>query len=76
MRDIVQGLRRRRSLFAGTIAALVGLIFIVAATVLLIPAISDPPAEFAPAELFTFLIALAVEHLIGNDVRALAAARH
>jgi hypothetical protein len=61
----------RRSLFAGTVAAIVGFIFIVAGTILLEPAIVAPD-DFVPSELFTLLVALALEHLVGNDVRALA----
>ncbi len=65
-------LRRRRSLVAGFVSALVGFIFVTAATVLLLPAIAAPEIDFVPAELFTLLVALALEHLVGNDLRALA----
>lgn len=75
IRDMGRGFRSPRALFAGIVTALVGFIFVIAATVLLVPAIPDPAADFAPAEIFTFVVALALEHLIGNDVRALAGAR-
>jgi len=74
--EVIAAVRRalfaRRSLFAGIVSALVGLIFVTAATVLLLPAIAVPQIDFVPAELFTLLVALALEHLIGNDLRALA----
>jgi hypothetical protein len=41
----------------------------------MLTAIADPFADFLPAELFTLLVALAIEHLIGNDVRALTGTR-
>ncbi len=69
--DLRQGLRDRRVLGIGIISAIVGLVFIVAATVLLAPAIADPPRELSVAELLTFLVALLVEILIGEDVRRL-----
>jgi hypothetical protein len=69
-----RALRLRRSLFAGTVSALVGLIFVTAATILLLPAIAVPQIDFVPAELFTLLVGLALEHLIGGDLRALAGA--
>ncbi len=64
--------QERRKLFAGIIAFLVGLIFVLAATILLIPAIVTPDYDFIPAELFTLFVALVIEQLIGNDLRALA----
>ncbi len=69
-----EALRLRRSLFAGIVSALVGTIFVTAATVLLLPAIAVPQIDFVPAELFTLLVGLALEHLIGSDLRALAGA--
>ncbi len=62
---------RPRALVAGTLAALTGLIFIAAATVLVVPAIVDLDHDFIPIELGTLLIALGLEQLIGNDVRTL-----
>jgi hypothetical protein len=67
-------LRLRRSLVAGIVSALVGLIFVTAAAVLLLPAIALPQTDFIPAELFTLLVGLGLEHLVGNDLRALAGA--
>jgi hypothetical protein len=37
-----------------------------------LPVLAVPDIDFLPAELFTLLVALAIEHLIGNDVRGLA----
>lgn len=75
LRDVRAALGDGRKLFAGVISALVGFIFISAATVLILPVVLDPEVDFLPAELFTLLVALALEHLIGNDVRALAGTR-
>ena len=74
-RDILRGFHAPRVLFAGILSAFVGFIFVAAATVLLVPAIPDLATDFAPAEIFTFVVALALEHLVGNDVRSLAGAR-
>jgi len=75
LRDVSRGFRSPRVLFAGIVTTVVGFIFVAAATVLLVPAIADPAADFAPAEIFTFVVALALEYLIGSDVRALAGGR-
>ncbi len=75
VRDMRAALRDGRKLFAGIVSALVGFIFVSAATVLILPVVLDPDVDFFPAELFTLLVALALEHLIGNDVRALAGTR-
>jgi hypothetical protein len=72
LRDIRHALGDGRKLFVGVVCTLVGFIFISAATVLIVPVCADPDVDFLPAELFTLLVALAIEHLIGNDVRALA----
>ena len=71
LRDVREHARERRSLVAGLLRALVGAIFIAAGTVLLLPAIADPQIDFAPTELFVFLVSLALEHVVGADVRAL-----
>ena len=34
------------------------------------PTVADVVVDFVPLEIFAFLVALAVEHLIGNDARA------
>lgn len=73
LRDARAAFRDGRKLFAGIICTIVGFIFIVAASILIVPICVDPDVDFLPAELFTLLVALAIEHLIGNDVRALAA---
>jgi hypothetical protein len=75
MRDVRGALGDGRKLFVGVVCTLVGFIFISAASVLIVPVCADPDVDFLPAELFTLLVALALEHLIGNDVRALAGAQ-
>jgi hypothetical protein len=75
LRDVRGAFRDGRKLFAGIVCTIVGFIFIVAATVLVVPICADPDVDFLPLELFTLLVALAIEHLIGNDVRALAGTR-
>jgi hypothetical protein len=75
LRDFSAGLRSSRSLLLGTLRTLVGLIFITAATVLLLPAVALPSIDFLPIELFTLFVALGLEHLIGNDLRNLAGTR-
>lgn len=74
-RDIRASLGEPRKMFAGATRFVIGAIFMTAATVLMLTAIADPFADFLPAELFTLLVALAIEHLIGNDVRALTGTR-
>jgi len=70
--DLRKGLRDRRTLGIGIVSALVGFVFLMAATVLLLPAIADPGHDLSVAELSTFLVALLVELLIGDDIRRLA----
>jgi hypothetical protein len=74
-RDVGASFGDARKMFAGAVSFAIGAIFITAATVLLWPALGDPYVDFLPAELFTLLVALAIEHLIGNDVRALTGTR-
>jgi hypothetical protein len=73
LRDIVRALRNRRAFVTGTLSLIVGLIFVAAATVLLLPAVYDVGADFVPLEIFTFLAALAIEYLIGADLRTVIA---
>jgi hypothetical protein len=75
LRDMRRAIGDARALFAGVVAAIVGFIFVIAATVLLMPAVADPARDLALVELFTFLVALALEHIVGNDLRALAGVR-
>jgi hypothetical protein len=72
LRDVGSAFRDVRKLFAGVICAIVGFIFISAATVLMLPVLALPDVDFLPAEILTLLVALTVEHLVGSDVRALA----
>jgi hypothetical protein len=75
IRDIAAAIGDSRKIVTGLARAVIGFIFISAAVVLLLPALVDPVVDFLPAELFTLLVALAIEHLIGNDVRALVGSR-
>ncbi len=70
--DILAGLHRPRIVLVGVASAVVGMLFAISATVLLVPAIAEPTRDLTLAELVTFLVALGVELLIGDDVRALA----
>jgi hypothetical protein len=71
VRDMVKAARNLRVLASGVAAFVVGLIFIVAATVLLIPAVY--PVDLVPIAIGILLVALVLELLIGNDLRLLAA---
>ncbi len=69
--DIRRAGRNPRTIILGAIAFAVGLIFIVAALVLVL-AIVDFEAELWPTLVLMFLVALAIELLIGPDVRRIA----
>jgi hypothetical protein len=71
--DVVRATRNPRSVAVGLFSALVGLVFVAAGVVLLVPTVGDAINEFVPLEIFTFLTALGIEHIIGNDLRTLAA---
>jgi hypothetical protein len=71
--DALTALGNRRTLVGGTLSLLVGAVFVAAATVLLIPAVGDVRIDFVPIAIFTFLAALAIEYLVGNDLRSLIA---
>jgi hypothetical protein len=73
LRDAYRAFRTGRGLFTGIVALAIGLVFVAAATILLQPALNDTDRDFMPVELATFLIALGLDRLIGNDVRGLAA---
>jgi hypothetical protein len=73
LRDVVRSLNNRRALLTGTLSLFVGLVFVAAATILLLPTVTDVRTDFVPIEVFTFLTALALEYLIGNDLRAFIA---
>ena len=70
-RDAYRTLRTRRGIFAGSVALVIGLVFVAAATILMQPALPSE-RDVMPVELATFLIALALERAIGGDLRALA----
>lgn len=69
LRDVRSRVRDRSALATGVLRVAIGLIFIVAATVLLWPAVADPQSDFAATEIFAFIVALGLEHLVGPDVR-------
>jgi len=69
LRDVARAHRNLRALFFGVVSLLIGLIFVAAAAVLILPAVPDPSADFVPLEIFTFLVALGLEYLIGGDLR-------
>ena len=69
--DLRKGLNDRRVLGIGIVSAIVGFVFIMAATVVLFPAIANPVRDLSVFELLTFLVALLVEVLVGDDVRRL-----
>lgn len=75
IRAVAATFRQPRAFFAGTLVVLIGLLFIAAAIVLVLPAIVDVDVEFIPIELGTLLIALTLEQLIGNDLRRLTRGR-
>ena len=71
IRDVRRSLREPRALVRGTFVALAGAIAIVGGTALLLPAVPNPSRELALVETFTFVIALALEFALGDDLRAL-----
>jgi hypothetical protein len=75
VRDVRASLRNPRALFAGIVSLAVGLIFVAAAVILLVPAVPNP-SHFVPVEIFTLIVALAIESLVGNDLRRLGGGAH
>ena len=75
VRDARRALGKPPALVAGVLAVAVGLIFVAAAAILLLPAVPNPQIFFAPVEIFTLLVALAIEFLIGADLRRIAGGR-
>ena len=73
LRD-VRRVREKRSLAMGLASFAIGLIFVAAATVLLFPAVPNKLELLVPTEIFTFLVALGLEHLVGDDLRSLIGA--
>jgi hypothetical protein len=64
-----------RALFGSVVAIAIGFVFVAAATVLVVPALADPAHEFVPIEFLTLVVALALDYLVGNDLRALTTPR-
>jgi len=73
--DIRGSVRDARIVARGIATTLGGFIFVMAATIVLIPAIAQPARDLPLTESVTFVAALAVELLVGKDVRALASGR-
>ena len=71
VRDIRLSLKRPRAIFTGLVCFAVGMIFVAAATILLIPTLPRAEVELVPAEILMFLVALVLEHLIGPQLRNL-----
>ncbi len=71
VRDARRAFANPRLFITGALAALIGAIFLGAAIVLVFPALTDPASEFPAVELGSLLVALAIEFLIGDDIRTL-----
>jgi hypothetical protein len=69
--DALRSLRNGRDFVAGVASAVIGAGCVVAAVLLLFPALPDPPRDFATFELATLLVALGLDFLIGDDLRRL-----
>ena len=68
--DMVRAFQSPRAFVAGAFSALVGLVFVAAATILLLPVVDKQASDFVPLAIYTFIAALAIEFLVGNDLRA------
>ncbi len=68
--DVAASLRNPRAFASGFFSVLVGLVFVAAATILLLPALGALRGDFVPLAIYTFVAALVIEFLIGNDLRA------
>ncbi len=70
-RDVIARFRERGPLVAAIVRTVIGAIFVTAGIVALVPVIADMQDDLAPTELFTLLVALALEHVVGPDLRGL-----
>jgi hypothetical protein len=68
LRDVA-GMKKPRKAFFALAGIAIGLMFVAAATALTISAIGGNPNLFVPFVLGTFLIAIAVDALVGDDLR-------
>ncbi len=75
LRDVRRSFSDGRSFFAGAVATAIGAVFSVAAAVLVLPALVDPARTFVPVELLLVVPALALDFLVGDDLRRLAGDR-
>ncbi len=69
---LIRDVRRNRAFFSGAVRALAGIVFMTAATVLVVPAAIEPSRDLVPALLLSLIPALAIELLVGDDLRRLA----
>jgi hypothetical protein len=76
LRDVARAGRNPRKLLEGFISLLIGLIFVAASTILLLPDVPAPSVNLVPLEIFTFLAALSIEYLVGGDLRNLGRGSH
>ena len=68
--DLRLASRDRRMLVTVAGAGIVGLIFVVAGSVLVAPLVPNVPAIYATVETFFVMVALGIEMLVGETVRA------
>ncbi len=73
--DVRASVRDVRIFARGLAIGLGGFVFILAATIVLVPAIANSDHDLPFAQTVTLVAALAVELLVGKDVRALASGR-
>ena len=71
VRDVARSVRDVRAFFAFVVSFAIGIIFVIAAAVLVLPAVANPAVDFAGVMTATLVVALALEFLVGDDVRAL-----
>jgi hypothetical protein len=71
LHELIRLSRDVRALFLRLLALIAGLTFVTAGTILLVPAVGDAWDAFIPIEILTLGVALAVDFLIGNDLRRL-----
>jgi hypothetical protein len=70
LRDVVRSARRPGAIAMGAVSGFVGLVLVATATVVLIPVVAGLTGYFVPLAIYTFVTALALEFLVGGDLRA------
>ncbi|MGH7729469.1 MAG: hypothetical protein ACREM2_11875 [Vulcanimicrobiaceae bacterium] len=71
VRGAFAALRAQREIVRGLVRALVGLAFLAAALLLVLPVLTRPERELFPVIVGGSLLALGLSHLIGADLRRL-----